>query len=103
MSSKRDNRVDARIIRISAVMSKKRNAGSLRQLFSSSVYGVLVMIDHDAVGQNTVHRLAGGSALTGLTLKPVHPSKILTSIDLPQKRESVENDSVKGVIIIRLF
>ena len=31
--------------RISAVMSKKRNAGSFRHMFSSFVYGVLVMPD----------------------------------------------------------
>ena len=45
--SKRDNSVDALIFRISVVMSKKRNVGSLHQMFFTFVYGVLVMVDHD--------------------------------------------------------
>ena len=48
VSSKRDNRLDALMFRILAVVGKKRSAGSLRQMFSSFVYGVLVMIDRDA-------------------------------------------------------
>ena len=48
VSRKRDNRLDALIFRILAVVSKKRSAGSLRQMLSSFVYGVLVMIDRDA-------------------------------------------------------
>ena len=36
VSSKRDNRVDELVFRISAVMSKKRNAASLRQMLRRS-------------------------------------------------------------------
>ena len=72
VSSKRNNLVEALIFRISVVMSKKRNAGSLRQMFSSFVYGVL--INHDA-GQRIRFIVAAGPALTGLTIKPMYPSK----------------------------
>ena len=74
VSSKCDNRVDALIFRISAVMSRKRNAGSLRHVFSSFVYGVLVMVDHDA-GRQIRFIEAARPALTGLTIKPIYPSK----------------------------
>ena len=67
VSSKRNSRVDALIFRISAVMSKKRNAGSFRQMFTSFVYGV--MIDHDA-GRQIRFIVAAGPALTGLTIQP---------------------------------
>ena len=70
--SKRNSRVDALIFRISAVMSKKRNAGSLRQMFPSFVYGVL--IDHDA-GRQIRFIVAAGPAVTGSTIQPMYPSK----------------------------
>ena len=72
VNSKRNNCVDALIFRISAVMSKKCNAGTLRQMFPSFVYGVL--IDHDA-GRRIRFIVAAGPPLTGLTIKPMYPSK----------------------------
>ena len=68
VSGKRNSHVDALNFRISAVMSKKCNAGSLRQMFPSFVYGVL--IDHDARRQ-VRFIIATGPALTGLTIQPM--------------------------------